>query len=84
MNIEDIVKGMNLSQIKQRRKEISAELEKEGADIDALTKEVDLLEAREKEINEQIEKQEQLRKKLSKKRSIIQQPGMNTDRKSVV
>lgn len=78
MNIEDIVKGMNLSQIKQRRKEISAELEKEGADIDALTKEVDLLEAREKEINEQIEKQEQLRKKLSKKRSIIQQPGMNT------
>lgn len=54
------IKDMNMEQIEARKAEIKAELEKPEADIDALTKEVDALEARAKEIRDKAEKRSAL------------------------
>lgn len=49
------IKEMQMSDIEQRSLEIEEELKKEDADIDALTTEVEELEARKAEILEEVE-----------------------------
>lgn len=66
MTLEETINAMDLSQIKARRKDIQSQMEKDDANIDELIKEVDLLEKREKEINDDIEKRSKLKDRLSK------------------
>lgn len=66
MTLEEIINAMNLSQIKERRKEIQASMNEDGADIDALIHEVELLEKREKDIEIDVEKRNQLNSRLAK------------------
>lgn len=64
MTLEEI-KALNLSQIKERKAEIRDLMDSDDADIDALTEEVDNLEARSKEIELEVEKRNSLKSKLA-------------------
>lgn len=64
MTLEEI-KALNLSQIKERKAEIRDLMDSDDADIDALTEEVDNLEARSKEIKLEVEKRNSLKSKLA-------------------
>lgn len=65
MTLEEI-KALNLTEIKERRKAIQLEMNAEGADIDALISEVEQLEQREKDIEAEVEKRNQLKSQLAK------------------
>ena len=55
MKLEEI-KTLDLAGIEQRMSEIRTEIDTDGADIDALTAEVDAIEARKKELKENADK----------------------------
>ncbi len=65
MDLNETIEAMNLSQIKERKAQIRDLMNDDSADIDALSQEVDMLEAREKAINESIEKRNTLKTKLA-------------------
>lgn len=69
------IKKLNLDQLKKRKAEIENEMNQDGVDLDALLAETELLEARKKEIDQEVAKREQLRKKLGSREPLNRQPG---------
>ena len=64
MKLEEI-KALDLAGIEQRMSEIRTEIDTDGADIDALTAEVDAIEARKKELKENADKFKNIKTKVS-------------------
>ena len=64
MKLEEI-KTLDLAGIEQRMSEIRTEIDTDGADIDALTAEVDAIEARKKELKENADKFKNIKTKVS-------------------
>lgn len=64
MKLEEI-KALDLAGIEQRMSEIRTEIDTDGADIDALTAEVDAIEARKKELKENADKFKNIKAKVS-------------------
>lgn len=64
MKLEEI-KALDLAGIEQRMSEIRTEIDTDGADIDALTAEVDAIEARKKELKENADKFKNIKTKIS-------------------
>ena len=74
MKLEEI-KTLDLAGIEQRMSEIRTEIDTDGADIDALTAEVDAIEARKKELKENADKFKNIKTKVSaEKRTPIDKP----------
>ena len=74
MKLEEI-KALDLAGIEQRMSEIRTEIDTDGADIDALTAEVDAIEARKKELKENADKFKNIKTKVSaEKRTPIDKP----------
>lgn len=74
MKLEEI-KALDLAGIEQRMSEIRTEIDTDGADIDALTAEVDAIEARKKELKENADKFKNIKTKISaEKRTQIDKP----------
>lgn len=74
MKLEEI-KALDLAGIEQRMSEIRTEIDTDGADIDALTAEVDAIEARKKELKENADKFKNIKTKvLAEKRTPIDKP----------
>lgn len=61
----DEIKALDLAGIEQRMSEIRTEIDTDGADIDALTAEVDAIEARKKELKENADKFKNIKTKVS-------------------
>lgn len=65
------IKNMTLAEIEERITAIQSELTAEGADLDALTEEVDALEARKAEIEAQIEKRAALEARVKAHGTVV-------------